>query len=120
MQNVVWPTTIVQIDSSMALKSKKARRDIPVMMPGSASGRMNSKLIASRPKKAVRWMANAAHVPRTSAIAVAARAVLTESSSAVRTSGSFQVELNHLRLRLEIGQLSMFDWLNAYRKIIRI
>ena len=111
---------IVQIDSSMELKLKKARREIPVMMPGRASGSTNMKLIASRPKNAARWMANAAQVPRTTASAVAPSAVLTDSSSAVRTSGSFQVELIHLVLRPEIGQLSMFDWLKAYRKMMRM
>src|ERR1700694_317152 len=120
MQKVVCPTTIVQMDSSYALKLKKARSAIPVMIPGSARGRTNRKLIASRPKNAKRWIANAAQVPSTSASAVAARAVLTDSTSAVRTSGSLQVELNHFVLRFDMGHVSMFDSLKAYRNIKRM
>jgi hypothetical protein len=47
---------------------------MPVMMPGSAIGRMISSEIASRPKKRVRGSAPAASVPSTSAMAVATSA----------------------------------------------
>src|SRR3979490_2721953 len=109
MQKVVWPTTIVQIESSNLLKLKNERSAMPVMMPGSASGSTKRKLMASRPKNAVLKIPKAAQDPRMTASPVAASAVLTERSSAVRTSGSFQVEANHLVLNPEMGQLSMFD-----------
>src|SRR5438445_12074197 len=90
------------------------------MIPGSASGRMKSRLTASRPKNAERWMANAAHEPRTSASAVATSPACTDSSSAERTLGSSHVAENQLKVRPGIGQLSMFEVLNAYKKIRRI
>src|SRR6266550_3283361 len=95
MQNVVWPTTIVQIESGMPLKLKNALRLIPVMIPGSASGRTNIRLTTSRPKKVSRWMAKAAHEPRISARTVAVSPACSESPSAARTSGSSHVEPKH-------------------------
>ena len=54
MQKVVWPMMIVQIDSSTWANVNDERSEMPVMMPGSASGRISRKLIASRPKNLVR------------------------------------------------------------------
>src|ERR1700682_5658515 len=113
MQNVAWPMMIVQIEKVAPVKLKNAFSEIPVMMPGSASGRMNSRLMASRPKNAVRWIANAAHEPRTRATKAATRPACTENSSADRTVGSFHVAVNHLRVSPGMGQLSMFDVLKA-------
>src|SRR5256885_9970571 len=113
MQNVAWPMMIVQIDRSTLLKLKNERSAIPVMMPGRARGRMNIRLTASRPKKAARWMANAAHDPRISAIAVAPNPVCTESSSAVWTLGSSHVGEIHFRLSPEMGHDSMLESLKA-------
>ena len=59
---------------------------MPVMMPGSAIGRMNSSEIESRPKKRARDTAAAAQVPRTSAMSVAMAATFTESHSAFQMS----------------------------------
>src|SRR5216683_137549 len=119
MQKVVCPITMVQIESEMPLKLKKEFSAIPVMIPGRASGSTKRKLTASLPKNVVRWMAKAAHDPRTSARAVAVSPAWTESLSDVRTSASFQVAVNHLSVRPGIGQLSMFEVLKAYRKISR-
>ena len=52
---------------------------MPVMMPGSAIGRMTSSEIASRPKNFEPDTAAAQSVPSTRAIAVAIAATLTES-----------------------------------------
>src|SRR5229473_4558017 len=119
MQKVVWPITIVQIEREMPLKLKKEFSAMPVIIPGRASGSTKRKLTASFPKNVVRWMAKAAHDPRMSARAVAVSAAWIDSLSDVRTSASFQVEVNHLSVRPGIGQLSMFDLLKAYRKISR-
>ena len=51
---------------------------MPVMMPGSAMGRMTASEIVSRPKKRARDIAAAASVPSTSASAVAIAATLSE------------------------------------------
>src|SRR5713226_6484563 len=119
MQKVVWPITIVQIEREMPLKLKKEFSAMPVIIPGRASGSTKRKLTASFPKNVVRWMAKAAHDPRMSARAVAVSAAWIDSLSDVRTSASFQVAVNHLSVRPGIGQLSMFDVLNAYKKMSR-
>src|SRR5207302_5795561 len=98
MQNVVWPTTVVSVESEIPPKLKAAFRAIPVTIPGSASGSTNIRLTNSRPNHVMRWMANSAHEPSTRASAVAASTTCNESASERRTSGSFQVEVNHLRV----------------------
>src|ERR1700687_1966494 len=113
MQKVAWPTMIVQRERVTPPKLKNALSAIPVMIPGSASGSTKRRLTVSRPKKDDRLIAKAAQDPRTRATAVAARPAWTESSSAVRTFGSFHVAPNHLVVRPGMGQLSMFDVLNA-------
>ncbi len=91
--------TIVQMLKLMPIGSRTFRivawRASPVMIPGSASGRMTRNEIVSRPKKRERDTASAASVPRTSAIAVAPSAAFTERSSASRTSGLCQATPNH-------------------------
>src|SRR2546428_12203190 len=99
MQNVVCPTTIVQKESRTAPKLKNALSAIPVMIPGSASGSTNSRLMASRPKKGIRRMANAAQEPSTRESAVAGSPGCTESPGAVRISGAFQVAVDQLNGR---------------------
>ena len=64
---------MVATENWMPPKLKNEFSAIPVTMPGSANGRMSMRLMASRPKKVSRCMANAAKEPNTSAIAVAAR-----------------------------------------------
>src|ERR1700687_4875487 len=108
MQKVVWPITIVQVDSEMPLKLKNALSEIPVMIPGNASGSTNIRLTTSRPKNVRRWIAKAAHEPRTRAGVVAVSRACSESPSDERTSWSFQVEPNHFSVRPGIGQLWMF------------
>src|ERR1700737_826682 len=109
MQKVAWPTMIVQIENVMPPKLKKALSG----SPGRASGSMNRRLMASRPKNVVRWIAKAAHEPRRRARAVAASPACKESTNAERTSESFHVAVNHLKVRPAMGQLSMFDVLKA-------
>ena len=48
----------------MSMMSKAERSAMPVMMPGSAIGRMNSSEIVSRPKNFARDSAAAASVPK--------------------------------------------------------
>ena len=67
MQNVAWPSTIVQNEKGMSTRLKAERSEMPVMMPGSAIGRMKRSEIASRPKNFARASAAAASVPRISA-----------------------------------------------------
>ena len=53
MQNVAWPSTMVQIEKSMPMMLKAERSEMPVMMPGSAIGSTNSKrdrLAAEEPR----------------------------------------------------------------------
>src|SRR5450756_3236605 len=106
MQNVAWPTMIVQIDRVTPPKLKNSFSAMPVMMPGRARGSTKRRLTASRPKNEARLIAKAAQEPRTSAMAVAARPAWTESSRAVRTLGSFHVAPNHLVVRPGMGPVS--------------
>ena len=91
MQKVAWPRTIVQNEKGISIRLNAERSEMPVMMPGSAIGRMTSSEIVSRPKNFVPDTAAAQSVPRTSAIAVEIAATCTESVSACQTSGRFQV-----------------------------
>ncbi len=77
---------------------------MPVMMPGSAIGRMTSSEIVSRPKNLVRLTAAAQSVPSTSAITVEIDATFTDSVSASHTSGRFQVTANHFVVKPGGGQ----------------
>ena len=61
MQKVAWPITIVQSENGTPAEGVKNEFSaMPVMIPGSASGRTSRNEIASRPKKRKRWTANAA------------------------------------------------------------
>ena len=82
MQKVAWPSTIVQNEKGMSASAKAERSEMPVMMPGSAIGRIRSSEIASRPKKRERATAAAASVPSTSASSVEIAATRTLSESA--------------------------------------
>ncbi len=73
----------------MSAIEKAERSEMPVMMPGSAIGRMTRSEIVSRPKKRVRLTAAAVSVPSTSAIRGEIVATFTESCSACQTSGRF-------------------------------
>src|SRR6266545_2178558 len=116
MQNVECPITIVQSDGDRwctGLFPKNELSAIPVTTPGSAIGRTSRKLIASRPKKRKRLTAAAAAVPSTSATTVARPPAFNESTSALRASSLCHAALNHLVLKPAIGQLWMFEELNA-------
>ena len=116
MQNVAWPITIVHNDGVMwwmGLFEKKELSAIPVTTPGSAIGSTSRNVIVSRPKKRNRLTAVAAAVPSSSAIAVANPAAFSESTSALRASSLCQAVPNHLVLNPAIGQLWMFEELNA-------
>ncbi len=78
MQNVAWPSTMVQIEKSIPIMSKAERSEMPVMMPGSAIGKTNSKEIVSRPKNLARDSAAAASVPKISARKVAITATSSD------------------------------------------
>ena len=75
------------------------RSAMPVMIPGSAIGRMMSSEIASRPKKRVRASAPATSEPRTTAIAVAHVAALSERRIACQTSSRSHATANHSTVR---------------------
>ena len=95
MQKVAWPSTIVQNEKGMSMSSKAERSEMPVMMPGSAIGRMRSSEIASRPKKRERATAAAASVPSTSATSVEIAATGSDSDSARQMSSRSQATANH-------------------------
>ena len=89
-------------------------------MPGSASGRMTTNEIVSRPKKRWRETANAASVPSSSAIAVAPVAAFSDVHSASRTPGFSIARPNQSSVRPGIGHFSVRRSLNAYRKMTAI
>ena len=95
MQKVAWPSTIVQNEKGMSARSKAERSEMPVMMPGSAIGRMSSSEIASRPKNRARDSAAAASVPRTSATSVESGGDRDDRPSASQTSCRSQATANH-------------------------
>ena len=95
MQKVAWPRTIVQVEKGMSIRLKAERSDMPVMMPGSAIGRMTSSEIASRPKNRARVIAAAHRVPRTRATSVATAATRSERPSAAQTSARPQATASH-------------------------
>jgi hypothetical protein len=71
------------------------RSAIPVIMPGSAIGRITSSEIVSRPKNRDPEIAAAQSVPSTMAMSVAIAATRSDRPSACQTSGRFQVTPSH-------------------------
>src|SRR3954452_13794061 len=112
MQKVAWPMTIVVREKLTLPNAKNEFSAIPVMIPGSASGRTSRNDTASRPKKRKRCTANAAIVPSASAIAVAISPARTDSHSASRISEFENVDENHFVDSPSSGQLCTFDGLN--------
>src|SRR5262245_53715028 len=106
--------TIVQNENCTPANEKNELSAIPVMIPGSAIGSRRSSENDSRPKNEKRWIANEAIVPRTRAIAVAARPTSTESRSDERRNSSCQATLNQCVDQSVIGQLWIGEALNAY------
>ena len=113
MQNVAWPTTIVTSEKSIPPNANSEFSAIPVMIPGSASGRTSTSETVSRPKKRKRCTAKAASEPSTSAIVVAISAARTDSHSASRISPLANVDENHLVETPWSGQLCTLEGLNA-------
>src|SRR3954447_17354561 len=113
MQNVACPITIVQRDGWIELNEKNEFSAIPVTTPGSAIGRMSRNVTASRPKKRNRLTAAAAAVPSTTAAAVASAAAFSDNRSASRASWLCHAAWNHRVEKPAIGQLWIFDELNA-------
>src|SRR5919202_500519 len=97
----------------MGLLPKNELSAIPVTTPGRAIGSTSRNVIASRPKKRNRETAAAAAVPSTSATAVASPAAFSERTSAERASSFSHAAWNHSVLKPAIGQLWMFEELNA-------
>src|SRR5215467_4699702 len=120
MQNVACPMMIVYSESPTPAKWNAEFSAIPVMMPGSARGSTSSSDTASRPKNRNRCTPNAAAEPSSSATAVASTPALSDSTNAARTCGSCQATPNHLVLSPWMGQLWMFEELNAYRQMMAI
>src|SRR2546421_10016366 len=113
MQKVAWPITIVQSEGWIFPKEKNEASATPVTTPGSAIGRISRNETASRPKNRNRDTTAAAALPSTSAIAVAPAAAFSERKSASRASWLCHAGPNPLVENPEIGQLWMFDGLNA-------
>ena len=90
---------MVQKENGMSARLNADRNAMPVMIPGSAIGKITNSDITSRPKNAVRETAAAHKVPSTSAITVEMEATFTESCSASQTSGRFQVTASHLAVK---------------------
>jgi hypothetical protein len=90
------------------------------MIPGRASGSTTTNETTSRPKNRNRCTAKDAAVPSTNAMAVAISPALIERRKASRTSGSFHVSGNHLKVNPGSGQLWMVDVLNAYSMMMRM
>ena len=67
---------MVHSENGMSARLKAERSAMPVMMPGSAIGRMTSSEIASRPKNFAPDTAAAQSVPRIMAIKVAIAATV--------------------------------------------
>src|SRR5580700_4710051 len=105
MQNVVCPIMIVQIDNEMAAHWNAELSATPVMMPGSASGRINSNEIEARPKNRALCTPKAARVRRMSARIVAKAAALIDSTNAERTCWSCHATEYHVSVQCLIGQV---------------
>ena len=90
---------MVQKENGISARLKAERSAMPVMMPGSAIGRMTSSDIVSRPKKRVCETAAAQSVPSTRAMAVEAAATRSDRPSASHTSGRFHVTPSHFSVR---------------------
>src|SRR5262245_8669966 len=88
MQQVVWPMITVRVERSVFVKRKKDASATPVITPGRMIGSVTAKLTASRPKNRWRANANAILVPSSSASAVEATAIRTDSHAASFGTGS--------------------------------
>src|SRR2546428_12756671 len=78
-QNVAWPITMVQKLNGMFSRPMADRSEIPVMIPGSAIGKVTRNDTVSRPKNLLRCTAAAARGPKTSALAVVGAGAATDN-----------------------------------------
>ena len=78
-------------------------------MPGRAIGRTTRKEIVSRPKKRRRATASEIRVPRTIAIAVAARPASIEVRSASRADSVSNALVNQSKVKPGGGHLRIFE-----------
>src|SRR4051812_35394551 len=120
MQKVACPITIVSSDRLTPEKLKNELSAIPVMIPGSASGRTRTNDTTSRPKKRKRCTANAAIEPSTIAITLEMSPARTDSHSDWRMASLLNVCENYFVERPCKGQLCTFEGLNAYRMMSTI
>src|SRR5690242_5378054 len=109
MQKVAWPRTMVHVENGMSNRLNAERSEIPVMMPGSAMGRITSNEMASRPKNLLPETAAAQSVPRTRAIAVDMAATWTDSVKACQISTRFHATENHCRVSPGGGHWKLFS-----------
>src|SRR4029079_5500478 len=94
----------------MFMMSKAERSEMPVMMPGSAIGRMKSSEIESLPKNFARDKAAAASVPKISARKVAITATWSDSHSGGQMSGrSNQAVVNQWVVKPGGGNWKLFS-----------
>ena len=101
---------MVHVENGTDMMSNADRNEIPVMMPGSAIGRMNRREIESLPKNFARERAAAASVPRTSAINVASVATFTDSHNGPQMSGrSNQTTENQRKVKPGGGNWKLFS-----------
>ena len=120
MQNVAWPTMIVNSPALIPNTGWRKSwivdcRATPVTMPGSAIGRITSTLITRLPKKSNRVSASASSAPSTRAIAVAPRPAFTEVHSAARGPGACAAICHHSVVYDGGGQPNVRSALNEFR-----
>src|SRR6478609_4637896 len=110
MQNVACAITTVQIEGGTPMiVRKKLFSAIPVMMPGSAIGKMISRLIASRPKNEKRCSASEMSVPSTSDSKVATTATSRLVSTASFAPALWNALPHHSRVKPGGGHVSDVD-----------
>src|ERR1041384_120553 len=96
VQNVACPATIVNTDGSMPPIFIAASNAMPVTMPGSAMGSTNNTVNESFAGNFARASANAASVPRISAMTVAQAATPSDNVSDCQMSARSNARENHL------------------------
>src|SRR6478735_9157631 len=110
MQNVACAMTTVQIESGMPMiVRKKLLSAMPVMIPGSAIGRMTRRFTALRPKNSNRCRASERSVPSTREMAVATTATCTLVSTAAIAPWLWNALTHHSSVKPGGGQVRDVD-----------
>src|SRR3569833_427800 len=109
MQNVACPRTMVQKLNGMSSRLNAERSAMPVMMTGSAIGRVTSSDTTSRPKNFAPDTAAAQSVPRISATSVEYAASCSDSVSAGQMSARLNATTNQLSVSPGGGQAKLFS-----------